>query len=256
MLVQARTDGRLRLFRQHDHALLSGALAMGWVGVEREPQPLSFDLVLATALHDLSWYELDREPSLDGQSGHPYSFQTLPLDAKLEAYARGLDQIERLSAYAALLVSLHYASFLETAPAGGFQDAEARRRRRLCAALGVDAGSDEQLMEELAYLQMFDSLSIFLSLTPPAADARVQPDWVDDLRHLTSPDGSLLHLTWLAEDLLYVDPFPFRGALPLQLTYRELPQQEFDSQEELVSVWDAAPESSWMVWLRPAPRLA
>jgi len=256
MLVQARFDGRLRLFRQHDHALLSGELAMSWVGIEREPHLLPFDLVLATALHDFAWSDLDRTPTLDPESGRPHAFNTLPLEPKLEAYARGLDQMERLSAYSAFLASLHYTSFLETESAGAFQDAEAERRRRLGSAMDVEARSDEQLLEELAYLQLFDNLSIFLCLSPPSVDDGEQHGWVDDLRHLNSPNGSILHFTWLDEDLLHVDPFPFRAALPLQLRYRELPQQEFESQEELSTLWAAAPELSWMVWLRPAPRLA
>jgi hypothetical protein len=256
MLVQARFDGCLRLFRQHDHALLSGELAMNWVGIEREPHLLPFDLVLATALHDLAWCDLDRTPTLDPESGRPHTFHTLPLEPKLAAYALGLDQLERLSAYSAFLASLHYTSFRETESVKAFQAAEADRRRRLGSARDVEARSDEQLLEELAYLQLFDNLSIFLCLSPPSVDVGEQPDWVDDLRHLTSPSGTIFHFTWLDEDLLHVDPFPFREALPLQLRYRELSQQEFESEEELARAWAAAPELSWMVWLRPAPRLA
>jgi hypothetical protein len=256
MLVQARLDGRLRLLRQHDHALLSGQLAMSWVGFERAPTPLPFDLVLATALHDAPWLELDHTPVLDGEVGRPHSFHTHPLEPKLAAYKHGLDRLESLSCHAALLASMHYAEFLDSSEASEFIRGEANRRRRLAEALGLDEEEDEQLSRQLAYLRLFDNLSIFLCLTPPGSDDGQRPDWIDNLRHLRTPDGPLLHLTWLGEDLVHVDPFPFRDAVPLQLPYRELARQEFDTKEELDEAWDGALESSWSAWLRPAPRLA
>ena len=256
MLVQARLDGRLRLFRQHDHALLSGQLAMSWIGLEREPSPLPFDLVLATALHDASWRWLDRRPVLDAEVGRPHSFHTHPLESRLAAYRTGLDRIESLSRHSALLASMHYASFLESSEAPEFLRAEAERRERLQDELGLGEEASEQLSVKLAYLQLFDNLSIFLCLTPPGSDNGHYPAWIDDLRHLESPDGSLLHFTWLGDDLLHVDPFPFRDAIPVQVPYRELTRQEFDSEEDLKRVWNEAPESSWNAWLRPSPRLA
>jgi hypothetical protein len=256
MLVQARLDGRLRLLRQHDHALLSGQLAMSWVGFERAPSPLPFNLVLATALHDASWLELDHRPVLDDEAGRPHSFHTHPLEPKLEAYRHGLDRLENLSRHATLLASMHYAAFLDSSEAPEFVREEATRRQRLAEELGLCEEDDEQLSRELAYLRLFDNLSIFLCLTPPGSDDRRRPEWIDNLRHLRSPDGPLLHLTWLGEDLVHVDPFPFRDAVPIQLPYRELARQDFDTQEELDGAWADARESSWSAWLRPAPRLA
>lgn len=256
MLVQARLDGRLRLLRQHDHALLSGRLAMNWVGFERAPSPLPFDLVLATALHDTSWLELDHRPILDRDARRPHSFHTHPLQAKLEAYEHGLDRLESLSSHAALLTGMHYSAFLDPSEAPAFVVREAHRRQRLTEELGLDEEDEGQVSRQLAYLRLFDNLSIFLCLTPPGSDDRQRPDWIDDLRHLRSPDGPLLHLTWLGEDLVYMDPFPFRDAVSLQLPYRELARQEFTTEEDLAEAWDEAHEASWNAWLRPAPRLA
>jgi hypothetical protein len=256
MLVQARLDGRLRLFRQHDHALLAGQLAMSWVGFEREPNPLPFDLVLATALHDASWRELDRRPVRDGEIGRPHTFYTHPSESRLVAYRQGLDRLEGLSRHCALLASMHYTSFMDAAEAAEFMRAEAERQERLGRELDFGEEDEDRLSSELAYLRLFDNLSIFLCLTLPGSDDRQRPDWVDDLRHLKSPEGPLLHLTWLGEHLVHVDPFPFRDAVPLHLPYRELARQEFDTQDELDEAWDAAREASWTAWLRPAPRLA
>lgn len=256
MLIQARLDGRLRLVRQHDHALLAGQLAMSWVGFEREPEPLPFDLVLATALHDAAWRELDSRPIRDGESGRPHSFYSYPSASKLAAYGSGLDRVESLSRHAALLASRHYVSFVDAAASPEFVREEAERQKRLGRELDLGHEDEDKLSSQLAYLRLFDNLSIFLCLTPPGSDDRQRPDWVDDLRHLNSPEGRLLHLTWLGEDLVHVDPFPFRRAVRLRLPYRALARQEFGTQEELDQAWDDAPEESWSAWLRPAPRLA
>lgn len=256
MLAQPRLDGRLRVVRQHDHALLSGRLAMSWIGFEREPRPLPFDLVLATALHDAAWWELDRRPVRDDETGCPHSFFTHPSGVKLAAYRSGLDRLEGLSRHCALLASMHYTSFTDAAETPEFVRAETERRERLARELDIGDEDTDRLSSELAYLRLFDNLSIFLCLTSPGSDDRQQPDWIEDLRHLKSPEGPLLHLTWLGEDLVHVDPFPFRDAVSLRLPYRELARQTFDTQEELDRAWDDAPEVSWSAWLRPAPRLA
>lgn len=273
MLVQVRSDGRLRLFRQHDHALAAGELAFAWAGPERDAAPLSFELVLATALHDLSWRELDRRPLRDDRTGRPVTFDEYPVSPKLEAYARGLDDLEAIHSYAALLGSRHYTSFpdvraAESAEAREFVAAEETRRERLWRALDFEearptdgpwesvSGDEEGVSRDLDYLQLFDGLSIFICLTPPSARTGAQPEWVERLRHLETPGGRLLHLTWMEDDVLHVDPFPFRGPVELRLSYRELPTDSFPDQAALDAAWDAAPEEDWWVSVRPAPRLA
>ncbi|MEM9771863.1 MAG: DUF3891 family protein, partial [Cyanobacteria bacterium P01_D01_bin.73] len=46
MLLQYRPN-TLRVFTQHDHALLSGELARHWQGFSEQPEPLSLSSVLA-----------------------------------------------------------------------------------------------------------------------------------------------------------------------------------------------------------------
>lgn len=273
MLVQVRSDGQLRLFRQHAHALAAGELAFAWAGPERDGDPLSFELVLATALHDLSWRELDRRPLRDERTGRPVAFDEYPLAPKLEAYARGLNELEAIHRYAGLLGSRHYTSFPDVRAADSpdakeFVAAERARRARLWRELDLEEATptdgpwesvsedEPAVSRDLDYLQLFDGLSIFVCLTPPSARAGDRPEWVERLRHLETPGGSLLHLTWMEDDVLHVDPFPFRGPVELRLRYRELPTDSFPDQDALDAAWDAAPDEDWWVSLRPAPRLA
>lgn len=261
MLVQVRHDGRLRLFRQHDHAVLSGHLAAAWVGTGRSPAPLDFGLVLAVALHDLAWVELDEMPELDRSADRPFPFHALSNERKIPAYRKGLDRMERLHPYGALLGSLHYTSFVEgDAEVGGadsFLAAERRRRTELEERLGLDGEEDPiPVRRDLDYLQTFDRLSLFICLAPPSASEAARPAWLGAARHLEIPGGDSLHLDWRDDEVLHVHPFPFRGALDLRLPYRELSPGPYRDQEELVSAWSSAPESWWGFSVRPPPRLA
>ncbi len=261
MLVQVGHDGRLRLVRQHEHAVLAGHLAAAWVGTGRSPDPLDFGLVLAVALHDLAWVELDELPDLDPSSGRPYPFHALPNERKLPAYRTGLDRMERVHPYGALLGSLHYASFVEDeaepGETGSFLAAETRRRTALEERLALDGEEDRvPLRRDLAYLQMFDRLSLFICLAPPSASGAAQPAWLGAARHLEIPGGESLHLDWRDDEVLHVHPFPFRDALDLRLPYRELSPGPYRDQEELVSAWSSVPESWWGFSVRPPPRLA
>lgn len=256
MLVQYRHDGRLRLFRQHHHALVSGELAAAWRGISREPASLPFDVVLATALHDVAWRKLDREPRLNPETGRPFAFHEYPLEEKLAAYRRGLDEVARIHPYAALLGSLHYASFPDARSAEEFQVAEMKRRAALERELEIGPEERSVVDGHLAFLQLFDSLSIFLCLTPPSASTEEQPAWVEGARHLKVPAGGTFHLTWADDEVVHVDPFPFRETLELRLPYRELGEGLFGSPRELRRAWKEALEGVWWISIRSPLRLA
>jgi hypothetical protein len=255
MLVQYRRDGGTRLFRQHDHALLAGQLAAAWTGIGRDPSPLAFELVLATALHDVAWRELDEIPMLDSDTGHALPFHAYPLDEKISAYRRGLDDVSHLHPYAALLASLHYTSFPDAEGLESLLELEAERRSDLREILELGADDDDRIAWDLKFLKLFDNLSIFLCLTPPSASTAEQPVWVESARHSRTPSGERLHLTWVEDDVLHVDPFPFRGPVEVRIAYREF-KGPFESEEALRAAWDAASDRTWWIWLRPAPRLA
>ncbi|MGH7541675.1 MAG: DUF3891 family protein, partial [Gemmatimonadota bacterium] len=281
MLVQHRRDGCLRLFRQHDHALAAGRLAFAWVGLDRDPRPLAFEVVLATALHDLAWRALDRAPRRDPATRRPFAFDEYPLADKLEAYRDGLDAMEGVHLYTALLGSLHYTTFPDVRGSAlpisrEFLASEQERCARLRLRLGYAGARDEGiervrveeapdtpggevgavLDRELDYLRLFDRLSLYLCLTPPSAVSDAQPDWIDRLRHLETPDGRLLHLTWMEDDVLHVDPFPFREPVELCVPYRDLLADSFPDDEALATAWRRARDEDWWVSVRPAPRLA
>ena len=266
MLIQYRRDGRLRLFRQHDHALAAGALAAAWRGLDRDPEALPFEVVLATSLHDLAWRGLDSTPVVDPAEGRPLAFHEHPFLDRLAAYRSGLDEVEAIHPYAGLLGSLHYAYFVdgeregragaEREEAVAFLEAEEERRRRLTERLGLGLEEQAGARRHVRWLRMFDALSLFLCLTPPPADDGRRPGWIERARHPETPEGDIFHLTWRDEEVVHVDPFPFGHAVELRLPYRELPASPPRDRETWCREWEAAPATVWWISLRPSPRLA
>ena len=225
MLVQRRPDS-LRLITQHDHALLSGELAAAWHGVDGA-DVLSIELLLAVALHDVSWRELDRRPLWDPETGRPHDFSTYPRALRVAPIREGVEEVGRLHPRAGRLVTLHY--------------------RRL----GIDAGMPEpephaQTERELEFIRLFDNFSLFLCLASPGSSPEGHYAWLHSPRLASLPDGKgALSLTWKHPSSLSVEPYPLR-ATPLVLTvpYRELPATRFESQSDLDEAWKRAPEES------------
>lgn len=248
MIVQRRTGGT-RLVRQHDHALMAGGLAGSWVGAEGDSGGVPFRVVLATALHDLAWRELDAEPLHDTQSGRPYGFDEHPIGPKLAAYRAGLSRAEEISGYVALLGSLHYASFVEEGRAGGFLEAEEERRARLREELGPRA-PEGRVRSDLAWLKFFDGLSIRLFLTAPGGVEEALPPWLDPRAPLDPPgDSPRMRVEWEDARTAVLDPSPLAGPLELEVPIRELQGTRWEEAEALRRAWRQAEEELWVLRL-------
>ncbi|MFW6200696.1 MAG: DUF3891 family protein [Gemmatimonadota bacterium] len=283
MLIQSRRD-RLRLIRQHDHGLVSGELAAAWEGSLGSG---AWDrvVVLAASLHDLGWRELDETPRWNHDTGRPYDFLDFPPEAKYEAASEGIDRIEELHPYAAVLASLHYSTFGSPGRPSDFAGDEEDRRVELLDSLGDEAPGPRQIQADLQALRLFDNLSLFLCLTPPGAEASSRPSWLTpDLLRLPpwavsergsagevagtvgggagpesgsdpgdeSGDGreASIHLTWLDDESVTLDPWPFReDTLEVKIPFRDLPNERFPDPGSLARAWSEAGESVWTVRL-------
>lgn len=162
MIVRSRKDG-FALVGQYEHAQVSGEFARHFAG---EPRPRDSTLY-AINEHDLAWKELDREVRWDPEKEKPYNFTEYPLLSRIEAYRRGIDQIEASDSYAACLCSLHYHSLVRDAvpEATEFREEEESRQQRLKEQM-----SGEEL-DNLDYnfrlLQLCDDFSLFVCMNEP-----------------------------------------------------------------------------------------
>lgn len=216
MIVQER-DGGLLLFRQTDHALLSGAFAAAW-GNDRVPAPEPRDAILvAAARHDDGWAEWELAPRVDDDR-KPVDFIHIPVAEHTELYRRGIDLAEAEDPYAGLVVSMH-GERLYTRPfypgmdpriehlagadrelARGYVDHELERQRRLVK----ESGADERAAEEAwRLLQVWDRLSLLVCMQPlTRAKGKMPP--------VATAEGDVeIEAVGTGDAELELDPYPF-----------------------------------------------
>lgn len=218
MIVREAPEGFL-LIAQHDHGLVSGGFAQclseGWIGT-----PLREEALFAVSNHDVGWRKLDEEVLWNEEKGRPYSFVDYPSGPKMEAYTEGIDLVESESAYAALLCSRHYASFVARSddPAEiRFREQEKLRRERLASSLSE--GEAACFERDFRLLQLCDDLSLFICLNEPGGE--VHP-WHRDGFELS---GRRFHPVWEDETRLRFEPSPFSRGFDVFLPYKILDRE-------------------------------
>jgi hypothetical protein len=175
--VILRQEGdRLTCVRQVDHAALSGTLAEAWGTPPWDsPRPRP-EVLIAAARHDDAWKGWDQAPEV--RDGRPLGFYEVDRRTTTAMYAAGVDRLEDVDRYAALMVSLHYSGFFtshwgwqpfstperfaepQAAALRQFVDGELQRQGRLREALAL--GPEDELVLEVNYkwLQLWDRISL------------------------------------------------------------------------------------------------
>lgn len=234
MLIRATEDGTFECIAQEHHALLSGVLAGAWM-----PTSIDSTLVQAIGLHDNPWRSADREPLFDAETGLPNDFVDYPMEAKIELYREGIDELEAVHPWVAYLVSRHYTTFAGTRDETRLTEPEAERRRRLEERV---ARADLEASDEaLAWMKYFDVLSLYLGLAGPAAVEASIPPWLSEPSDWAeAPDGTPLELEWADDSTVELAPWPFSsGALGFELEFRRL-EGRFDDEESFRDAWAEA----------------
>jgi hypothetical protein len=215
MIVQQRGEG-LMLFRQTDHALLSGAFAAAWGNDVVPPLVQRAPTLIAAARHDDGWSQWELEPQADGE-GRPVDFIHIPVAEHTALYRRGIDLVEHEDAYAGLIVSMH-GERLYTRPfepgmdprierlqdedlklARAYVEHERARQRRIA---GGEPDADAE--EGWRLLQVWDRLSLLVCMQPlREGTQRTLPPVAT-----TKGDANIdAHATEAGE--LVLDPYPF-----------------------------------------------
>jgi hypothetical protein len=106
MLYRQEKQGRIAI-TQPMHAWLSGQLARAW-GNERfgEVAPLE-EVCLGAEQHDVGHAAWEQAPTLNPQTGLPYSFFEMPRQLHVRLWSQAAQCVLPQGRYAALLVSLH-----------------------------------------------------------------------------------------------------------------------------------------------------
>lgn len=206
-MIVRESDHHFTLITQHDHGLLSGEIASHW-GNDQFHAP-DFQLVLTAALHDMSWIEADQEPSWNDGQAKPYDFIDFPLSKRLDIYKDGLDQIEKINPYSALLISLHYCSFFsgEDPSTLAFLENEQKRQQRLMKKAGK---LHPDWNKGLSLLKLWDNLSLYVCLNEPGISKEQEHPWYKNGIPMKGAEETDFHLKWVDTETISISPFPFQ----------------------------------------------
>lgn len=169
-MIVREAESHFVMTPQHEHARFAGQLAQGFREDLFVDRAFRQDVLLAIQEHDRGWIRLDDTPIWNDRDGIPYSFVDYPLLPKLALYRVGLDEVENMNEYAALLCSLHYSSFHHlrhsTLPdCIHFIAHETERQERLKARLGHPP--DEIMAAHYRLLKLCDRISLYVCLNEP-----------------------------------------------------------------------------------------
>ncbi|MCS7458652.1 DUF3891 family protein [Paenibacillus doosanensis] len=245
-MIIRETEEAFILIAQHEHARLSGQIA-GHLGADLfGDESLREDVLLAVYEHDRSWIRLDDAPIWNDRAESPFSFTDYPLLPKLLCYRVGLDEIERMSAYAALLCSKHFASFQDLRQSKrqaciDFCREEALRQERILNSLSCD---EAQAEKHFRLLQLCDDLSLYVCMNEPGADKEHEHPWfrfgfklsealgLGDKLMAEGADGERIALT----------PFPLERACTVSLKYKRVAKELAGR----LGIDQAYKESAWL----------
>ncbi|RPF51169.1 DUF3891 family protein [Aquisalibacillus elongatus] len=230
-MIVSNHHERFQLFTQYNHSKLSGQFVPYWNDSELHKDTCYPSIKLAIEEHDRAWIPLDQEPLWNDEKGMPHSFMDYPMKPKIEAYARGINEVEDMSAYAGYLNSLHFLSFFNqnsTDPdISRFISREIDRQYKL----------EEHLLnkQDIDYhyklLQFCDDLSLYICLNKPGVPKEdehfmFKDGFRQDFNHL----GQKIQAHWKNEHEILVEPFPFNESFQVTVPYRELTKEEVEDQ--------------------------
>ncbi|QTN01224.1 DUF3891 family protein [Sediminibacillus dalangtanensis] len=221
-MIVRREGDQWEIIKQHDHAYLSFQIASHWKR-DAFPHPdLKQDVLYAIRHHDRAWIPLDQQVVWNAADQKPYDFTNYPLEEKLLAYSRGIDQVAEQTTYGAILCSIHYASFFATnkennPTISSFLYHEQERRRRLTSSLTVDSLEDV-IHSHYRILQFCDDLSLYATLNPPGASKSEEIEWFKEgfrQEFCFAPQG--MTAKWLTDTDIQVKPYPFSSEFEVEV---------------------------------------
>lgn len=242
MIIQKK-ETEWEIVKQHDHAYVSWQAAMNWhpsffpYNLRRE------EVLIAIRNHDRAWIPLDEKSRWNEEEGEPYGFTTYPLEDKLVAYRKGIDEAEEMSDYAALLCSMHYSSFFSEKESNPdsikqFLKDEMQRRTNIYAHLKNEL-TNEEVREHLKMLQFGDDLSLYICLNPPGIRKEDEFPWFKNgFRQFFSFAPSGIKAVWRNESVIELNPFPFLKEIEITVPVYHI--KKTTNKETFLNYWRRA----------------
>lgn len=221
-MIVLRLDHLRLVVTQADHARFAADLLalMPAAAIARHPRRAA--LLRAVAAHDDGWWESDAAPRCDRTGGAPVDFRELPEHERLEIWRRGVERHAASAPYVAALIAVHAGRLLSTddpsAERAAFLGELHERRRELAEACRMEL---ETLARDGDWLLFADRVALVAATGDPAFAGGGFGARCERL------DGT--------STTVALEPFPFAGALTLELSCRLLPAAAFASDAELAA---------------------
>ncbi len=220
---------------QPTHAWVAGQLARAWGNAHVGDVAPWEEVCLAAEQHDLAHALWERTPTLNPQTGRPYSFLDMPATMRLALVSSASALLLAQSRYAALLLSLHFTSLYETYD---LQRASGEERRAMQDFLAREDAFQQQM---LASLRDDPTYAPYATPEMVARNRRLLSTWdalslalcfglqlVKTFSHVPTQRGeTTLTVTRVGDNPTQgtVDPWPFREeVVMLRCEGRRLPE--------------------------------
>jgi hypothetical protein len=263
-VIVSRQAGGLRLVHQNEHGRLAGVLACAWGNDEIEAPRPGPSVVTAAARHDEGWRTADAGVLFDAAARRPLHFLDIEAGRHIRLYRQGVRSVSAADLYAGLLVGMHWTGLYRgrwSAPGGGSrvgqgpeardaQDRVVRSEQRRWADAAELAWTEKEpraafetrLWHNYELLQLWDLLSLFLSVVPPRPGEGEAVPWGPQLRELEHqarpvvlppvgawPGGPRLTPTACvaAAGVMSLDPFPFAAPVRVDFEHVVIPDREW-----------------------------
>lgn len=248
-------DGSSRwvLISQVEHARLAGEMAANWgrAGSPFERLSVYPGLIKAVFHHDDGWVEWERSPTIDPQSGAPRDFLEMPLSEALVIWERSISAADYYGPLAGYIVSSHFCALLRRGMKAWTDVDESKLRLAegfLAAGTGYGelilrvwtkanpiVNTEEAAHRALAWLQLFDQLSLWLCCRPRTEPLAIAP-----------PAEPGVVLTPQTEQVISVSPWPFDPPhLELRAIGRSIAARRYASSVELAEIRSEPVELTW-----------
>lgn len=267
-MIVRTNEGEALLFKQTDHALLSGALAAAWTW----PMAHRTSTIVAAARHDDGWARWELAPEI-AEDGKALDFVHMNVHDHVALYRHGIDLVELEDPYAALIASMHgerlytrpftadgpprieYLSGRDRELADEYVAYE-HQRQALLAETAIQIAGGPLVTGDLAadaeeawrLLQVWDRLSLHICVNGTGPDTSTQ------LPAVRGPDGADVAI-WArgtADGVLELDPYPFtESGQTFEIIARALPDRAWPSAEAFREAYRLAPAAVLIIETRP-----
>ncbi|WP_054954749.1 DUF3891 family protein [Paenibacillus dakarensis] len=243
-MIIRETEESFVMTAQDEHAHFSEAVAQGFREEWFLGDKYMEDCMLAIREHDRSWIRLDDTPIWNDHAHVPFSFIDYPVLPKLVMYERGVDEVEAMSAYAALLCSMHYASFFKSVQGAGheaemeFYHRELARQTRLKLVLQEP---DEMLIaRHFQLLQLCDDISLYVCMNKEGVSKEQENPWFKQGFN-SLVDGQRFIAEWVSRQEIRITPGLFAQEWTAVLRNKHVPKKRIRE----VGIHAAYQECEW-----------